>query len=153
MRSMTRIRNQGMSAVLSTMVKPAVTSSAWRPLDIAIVAAAIPRKRDCTPKRRIAVNNAFWPTIRYAVTSMPAAQRTRMSAVMRASQEPDCQRQERQPERDGHELRHPEQPELRVRAFHDGDCDREDRHLRDPCSNAANQRHRRRVRGHAERQE
>src|SRR5437762_13726146 len=90
------------------------------------------------------VKSAFWPTMRYALTSMPAAHRINVSLVfMRgASQKSNRESQEDEPERDGDELGDAEQPKLRVRALDDGHGDSQQEHLAGPCQ----QRHRDRPR-------
>ena len=82
MRSTVRIRNQGIRIAFSTTVSAAVTNSSGRDSEIAIVAATMAKSSDCRPYRRIVVNSAFCPTMRYALTSIPAAQRINTFAVM-----------------------------------------------------------------------
>src|SRR5882724_10943388 len=88
---------------------------------------------------------AFWPTMRYALTSMPAAQRIKTSLVVTCglSQEANRQRQKRKAQRDRDELGDAEQPELRVRALHERHGNSEQEHFARPRQQRHDDRDRR----------
>src|SRR5258706_12117833 len=153
-RSITFIRTQGISSPLSVTVNAAVTKSSVRPSESALVAATTARSADCTPYRRMVVNSAFCPTIRYAVTSIPAAHSTNTFAVMPGtSQESDRQREKRETQRNRDELRNAEQTELGVRALGERHRDGQQQDLPGPRERGDDDRAGRDTRGHADRQE
>ena len=120
MRSMTRIRNHGMRIVFRRIVIAAVTSSSGRRFGHG------DGRRDDPEQQRLDAVEADRGEQRlladHQIGAHQHAGRAENQQVARrhvgdTSEEPDREGEEREPERDGHELRHAEQAELGVRAL------------------------------------